>query len=291
MRSVRAELVLRLSMALGEGPRWRERRGELAWVDIDRCLVHAWRPRDPATRTIPLPAPVGAVCETADGGLAGLQGVDLATDLSRLTETSVPLPGADPALVRGNDARCDAAGRWWIGTMALDLQTPCASLYRRDVDGTIAEVATGLTISNGLGWSPDWRWMYHVDTPTGCVTRRRFDLASGALGGDPEPFVAVPAADGQPDGLAVDAEGGVWVALWGGGQLRRYDAGGSQTLTVEVPGARNVTALAFGGADLRDVYITTAVDDDGTGGDLYHHRSEHPGLPEQRLAPTTPIPA
>jgi sugar lactone lactonase YvrE len=155
-----------------------------------------------------------------------------------------------------NDGKCDAAGRFWAGTMALDERGGAGALYRLDPDGHVETMIDGVTISNGLDWSDDGRLMYFIDTPTQSVDVFDFDLASGRIA-NRRSFARIDPVDGAPDGLTLDAEGFVWVALWGGSRVRRYAPDGALDSIVRVP-ATYVTSCAFGGADLGDLYITTA---------------------------------
>jgi sugar lactone lactonase YvrE len=155
--------------------------------------------------------------------------------------------------VRGNDAAVDAAGRLWAGTMRYDTAEGGGWLARIEPDGKASVVLEKVTISNGVGWSPDNTRMYFADTPTGLVDVFDYDLATGAVTSRRH-LVDV---DGSPDGLCVDADGCVWVALWGGGQVRRYTPDGKLDRTITVP-ANLTTACCFGGDRLTDLYITTA---------------------------------
>ena len=159
---------------------------------------------------------------------------------------------------RTNDGACDAAGRLWVGTMALDEASPLGGLYRVDADLSVTTVLTGTTISNGLGWSPSGDRFYFIDSPTRRVDVFDFDPETGALE-DRRRFAAVEVEGAVPDGLAVDAEGGVWVALHGGWGLHRYAPDGELAAVVDLPVAR-ITSCCFGGADLRDLYVTTRRD-------------------------------
>jgi sugar lactone lactonase YvrE len=166
--------------------------------------------------------------------------------------------------IRMNDGGCDPQGRFYCGTMAYDESPGAGTLYRLDPDGSTRVVLEGVGISNGLQWSADGRTAYYVDTLSGRIDAFDFDGADGAFTRR-RPFAAVDPSDGFPDGLTVDAEGGVWTAFWQGGQVRRYDASGRLTAVIEVPGASRTTAAAFGGEHLDTLYITTSrqgLDDD-----------------------------
>ena len=153
-----------------------------------------------------------------------------------------------------NDGACDPDGRFWIGSLELEFAPDAGSLYR--YDGELVEVLAGVSLSNGLGWSPDGARMYYVDSLTYRIDAFDFD----GLPGNRRPFIRIDRNDGIPDGLAVDDEGGVWIALWGGACVRRYDADGRLDEVLEIP-ARRVTACCFGGADGRQLFVTSAAPD------------------------------
>nr|WP_242666111.1 MULTISPECIES: SMP-30/gluconolactonase/LRE family protein [Parafrankia] len=155
--------------------------------------------------------------------------------------------------LRMNDGGCDPDGRFYCGSMAYDEATGAGALHRLDPDGTTTVVLSGVTISNGLVWSPDGSRAHYVDTPTGGIDVFDYDPDTGLTGR--RPWAAVPR--GKPDGLAVDAEGGVWAALWGGAAICRYTAAGDLDEVIALP-VPQVTACAFGGADLATLYVTTS---------------------------------
>jgi sugar lactone lactonase YvrE len=156
---------------------------------------------------------------------------------------------------RTNDGACDAAGRLWVGTMAMDERSPVAGLYRVDPDLSVTTLLTGTAISNGLGWSPSGRQFYFIDSPTRRIDVFDCDLAAGTVE-NRRLFAPVEVEDAVPDGLAVDADGCVWVALHGGWGLHRYAPDGQLMGIVDLPVAR-ITSCCFGGDDLRDLYVTT----------------------------------
>jgi sugar lactone lactonase YvrE len=155
-----------------------------------------------------------------------------------------------------NDGACDSRGRFWAGTMHLDCVTCAGSLYRLDVTGEVHVMCRDVTISNGIAWSPDDSLMYYVDTPTLGIDAFDYEPETGAIAGRRR-IATIEDGAGSPDGLVVDAEGCIWVALWEGWALRRYGPDGTHLATVEVPASR-VTKPAFGGESLTDLYITTA---------------------------------
>jgi sugar lactone lactonase YvrE len=245
---------------LGEGSRWDARRDELLRVDILRGRVHRDRVAADGdlvpVHAYELSGTVGAVApiEGDDGWLlaAGRGFVHLRPDGSRRTIAEVT-----PAGARMNDAACDPRGRLWAGTLADDLRPGGGSLYRLDTDGSIDRVLDGLTISNGLGWSPDGRTMYLVDSAPGVVHAFDFDAERGTIAG--QRALITFEGDGVPDGLAVDAAGDLWIAVYGGGRVERYGPAGELRHVLPVP-AEQATSCAFGGADPAWLYITTATD-------------------------------
>jgi sugar lactone lactonase YvrE len=165
------------------------------------------------------------------------------------------IPAFTDSRIRMNDGGCDPQGRFYCGTMAYAETPGAGTLYRLDPDLSVHPVLTGVTISNGLQWHADGRHAYYNDTPTGRVARYDFDPSSGTFG-ERHTLATIEPEHGQPDGMAIDDEGGIWVALWGGGAVHRYDDQGALTERIELP-ARQVTACTFGGSTL---YITTSRD-------------------------------
>ncbi|MEU4348049.1 SMP-30/gluconolactonase/LRE family protein [Streptomyces sp. NPDC023838] len=237
---------------LGEGPTWDPASGRLIWVDILSSRIHTYEPDNGRRTVMATEQHVGAAKPRAGGGLVvnlrdgiGLYGPDGA--FSWLLRD--PVPGR-----RGNDAAVAPDGALWVGTMRYDEATGGGSLTRVAGDGTATPQPGPVSVSNGTGWSPDGRLMYYVDSPTRRIDVFDFD---GHGAHDRRPFAVIDEGDGFPDGLTVDAEGGVWVALWDGAAVRRYDPDGTLSLVVELP-VRRPTACAFGGPDLTDLYVTSA---------------------------------
>lgn len=249
------EIAVRANAKLAEGPRWDAATRRLLWVDIEGCELHVLEGWE--DRAIGLEAMVGAAAPTTAGAVLvaladRLALVDLGDESVR-TLTRLP---QRPEL-RSNDGACDAAGRFWIGTMALDLKPGAGALYR--YDGSLQQVLDGVTLSNGIGWTRDNTRMYYIDSTEYRVDVFDFELASGDLE-ERRAFVSIDRSDGIPDGLTVDDEGGVWVALYGGSCVRRYDDHGLLDAVLEVP-AENVTSCCFGGDDGRSLFVTTAAPD------------------------------
>ncbi|MGV9388945.1 SMP-30/gluconolactonase/LRE family protein [Streptomyces olivaceus] len=249
---------------LGEGPTWDPVARRLLWIDILGSRVHTFDPSDGRRTLRRTEQHVGAAKPRAGGGLVlnlrdgvGLLDPD---DTFRWLHRE-PVPGR-----RANDAAVAPDGSLWAGTMRYDEAAGGGTLSRYAGDGAAEVLLDDVTVSNGTGWSPDGRLMYYVDTPT-----RRIDVfdvrADGPNGPNGQtgagriagrrPLAGIEEGAGFPDGLCVDADGCVWVALWDGGAVRRYTPAGELDRVITLPVPR-VTACAFGGPDLTDLYITTA---------------------------------
>jgi sugar lactone lactonase YvrE len=276
---VRAEQVTGPVAYHGEGPVWSERWGGLRWVDmlagdilslvadgtIDRrhvgSVAAALRPRQQGGAVIGVER--GFALEEADGTLKHLD--ELWSDTN----------------VRMNEGGCDPDGRFYCGSMAYDQQPGAGALYRLDPDGSVQVVLENVTISNGLEWSPDGSRAYYNDSPTQRIDVFDYEAESGLSGR--RPFAEVPAEAGLPDGLTVDEEGGIWVALYGGGSVRRYNPDGMLDYVIEVP-AKQVTACTFGGSGLDQLFITTSREDlkpgeDPLAGSLFRASGGVAGMP------------
>ena len=244
---------------LSEGPRWHEERQELLWVDIlgrgfHRATLKADGSPD-EVRTMALDRHVGAVAPVTGGGyvLAAGQGFLFVDETGSVAELAQPEAGN--ADVRMNDGACDPQGRFWAGTMAYDESPGAGTLYRLELDGRCSTVLTGLTISNGIGWSPEGATMYLSDSGTGLVEAFDFDGVTGAITGR-RTLVHIDQPGAAPDGLTVDEQGDIWVGLYGGWAVNRYAPDGSLRATVRIPVAQ-ATSCAFGGSDRRTLFVTT----------------------------------
>lgn len=245
---------------LAEGPVWDPERERILWVDISRGDVHTGSLRDsfmePAAR-VSFEETVGAVVCADDGRLLVAGARDLyVIDQSGRPSHVASLVDAQKAS-RLNDGACDPAGRFLVGSMALDDRVGQECLYRLGADGEVAVIDDDLTLSNGLAWSPDGSVLYSVDTTPGVVWARPYEVASGACG---ERSQALRIDDGSPDGLCVDAEGNLWIAIWGRGEVRCYTPAGERLATVDVPGP-HTSSVAFVGPARDTLLITTARDE------------------------------
>jgi sugar lactone lactonase YvrE len=257
------ELVLDTHSQVGEGPVWIAERGILAWVDILGNLVHLFDPRTGDDRTIDVGQAVGAVLPRTNGGwvVAIRDGVAFLDEASGSLTMLVEIEADNPAN-RMNDAKCDSRGRLWAGTVAFDFSRGVGSLYRIDPGGVATRVLRDLNFSNGLDWTADDSRMYYIDSFSDGIAVFDFDSDAGTIA-NRRTVVTVLNDESTPcgftvaDGMTLDAEGHLWVAMCGLGEVRRYSAEGELEHTIELP-VLGVTSVAFGGDDLGDLYITTA---------------------------------
>ena len=250
------DVAFRCADELGEGPVWDERRDSLLWVDILRRRIHIWQPATGRHGELEADRPVGAVVPRASGGAVAALGQGFAhVDLDKGRIEPFADLGLDDPSIRMNDAKCDRRGRLWAGTMSETLAEGAGSLYRLDADGALTLVVPGVTVSNGLDWSPDNRTMYFIDTLRHGIDAFDFDDGSGAIS-NRRRLVDIDEREGLADGLTVDADGCVWVALCFGGAVRRYTPDGRLDATVRLP-VTVATSCAFGGDGYRTLYVTT----------------------------------
>lgn len=275
---------------VGEGPVWDPRIGRVLWVDIPNGTLFSTDPASGRTVARDLPRPTGIVLPRASGGyVAAMQDGFYALSDDGETELIAPVD-ADNPVTRLNDGEIDPQGRFWAGTMGWEAEPEAGALYRLDPGGTVTTMVEGVTISNGLGWSPDGLTMYYVDTVTLRVDMFDFDPASGDIANRRE-FVTIRHGGGRPDGLTVDSEGAVWVATWPGYGVHRYLPDGSLDAVIPLP-VSNVSSIELGGPDLRDAFITTAWEllseqehaAQPLAGSLFHARVEVPGQPRVPFA-------
>lgn len=242
---------------LGEGPVWSPRDNALYWVDILAPAIHQLDAASGALRETRLGSMVSMVVPMASGGLlaatpAGLMA--MAPDTGRMTLFAHPestRPGN-----RYNDGKCDRRGRLWISSMDMGAMANRGNLFRVDPDGSWEKVDSGFTVPNGLGFSPDNTRMYFTDTFRKTIYEYDFDLAAGRIS-NRRPLVVFGTGEGKPDGLTVDAEGCLWVAVWDGWELARFAPDGRELMRVRLPVPRP-TSCCFGGADLGTLYVTSA---------------------------------
>lgn len=262
MKMAAPELILDAHADLGEGPAWEGHSGCLYWVDIHAGYLHIFHPEDGADSRLEIGEYLGCVAPRHQGGLilAARSGFALLDyPISPFPLSPRPLIDPEPHLPgnRFNDGKCDPSGRFLAGSMDDAELEASGSLYSLAPDGSVKKLITGMRISNGLTWSPDYRTFYHIDTPTRKVMAYDYDLSSGEIV-NPRPAISVPSELGWPDGMTSDIQGMLWVAMWAGAKLTRWDpATGGLLAEIPMP-AFNVSSCAFGGPHLTDIYVTSA---------------------------------
>ncbi|WP_129138894.1 SMP-30/gluconolactonase/LRE family protein [Modicisalibacter coralii] len=287
-------VAVALDMSLGESPVWDAANACLHWVDINRGLVYSWQPGgDDAPSSVALGEPLGCLALGATGLIvaarSGIYRLDPGSGVKALIAANPEW--RDESGNRFNDGRCDPLGRFWVGTIDAAEALPSASLYRLDGERLTA-MRSALAISNGLAFSPDGRFAYHADSPTRQVWRYAFDAERGTLESG-ELWIDLARHDlpGVPDGAAVDSHGDYWCALYGGGQIARFDRHGAFLESHALP-CPHPTMVAFGGADRKTLYITTATqhlsDEEKhhqwpSAGSLFAMSAPNPGQVEPRV--------
>jgi sugar lactone lactonase YvrE len=236
----------------GEGPVWSPTWGGLRWVDMLAGDILTLLPNGTAVRkhvgdiaAAVRPRRQGGAVIAIERGFA-LEDVDG-------TLTKLPALWVEPR-TRMNEGGCDPQGRFYCGSIAVGQPPGSANLFRLDAHGEVQVVFNNVTVSNGLGWSPDGSRVYYNDTATHRITEFDYDPTEGLTNG--RPFAVIPNS-GRPDGLTVDAEGGIWCAISNGGAVHRYTANGKLVAVIPVP-VRKATACTFGGPMLDKLYITTS---------------------------------
>ncbi len=247
------EVAARIGADLGESPVWDVERELLHFVDIHSQRIHQLHPVTSAVTTLEVDGPPGAIALLADGGYVAGIGLDF---------TALGFDGTSRLIARAtwgdriNDGKCDARGRFISGTLDNERRQGAAALYSVDTGGALTELVPDVTLSNGLDWNVSNDVLYYIDTPTERVDAFDYDIETGAIS-NRRVFADLQSAAGRPDGLTVDSEGGVWVALARGGVIHRYSANGKLDEVVPIP-TPGVTSCTFGGADLSQLFVTTA---------------------------------
>lgn len=255
-RQIQAELLDPAGAELGEGPTWDAGQGCLVWVDILGGHVHLTEADGARRATHDVATHVGAALPAVDGGwlLAARDGFAFLSPDGSVSPVLSIL--ADQPQLRFNDAKCDGRGRAFAGTMAYDMTPGAASLYRLDAGPSAVAVVTGMTCSNGMAWTQDERTMYLIDSPTRVVRAFDYDADTGALSAR-RVAVEVSGSGGVPDGMTLDHDGCLWVAVHGTGTVHRYSPEGVLDTIVRCP-VEQVTSCCFGGPGGARLYVTSA---------------------------------
>jgi sugar lactone lactonase YvrE len=279
--------VLDARASLGECPVWSVAEQALYWVDINAPALHRFDPATGKDHAMPMPSSIGSFALRARGGfvLALRDGIFLAERDGRIVRKVAEAP-YDPHHHRFNDGRCDRQGRFLVGSMNENHDGASGALYRLDHDYSLTRLLDGISISNGLAFSPDGRTLYHADTPARTVRAFDYDVASGGIS-HARVFAQWSGDDERPDGAAVDSAGVYWVAFYRGGRLAQLSPRGERIGTHALP-ALCPTMPAFGGPDLRTLYVTSARQQRDAdelarlprSGGIFGLRVDVPGLPE-----------
>jgi len=244
--------------ALGEGPVWDDQLNRLLWVDIVNGRINQWYPYTEIYQSIDFPGKIGAIAlmqtdtviAATDKGFAFL-------NLDNGGLTYLGDPEANKEGNRFNDGKCDPRGRFWAGSLNENEENQAAALYMLDGLGTITKKIDGVSCSNGMAWSLDERTFYFIDTAIRQVVAYDCSPKSGEIS-NRRVVIDVDPVDGLPDGMTIDTEGMLWIALWGGWKVARWNPHTGEKLTeIKLP-VSQVTSCTFGGKDLNDLYITSA---------------------------------
>ena len=257
----KADPIVQQGARLGEGSLWHPQTQRLFWVDIMGQTVFIFDPKSGENRGINVGRDVGTIVPRKSGGLMlGIKGGFAGLDLETETLEEIAMVETDLPNNRFNDGKCDPAGRFWAGSMAYDFAKGAGSLYCMDRDLSVRKVLSDVSISNGLVWTADQATLYYIDSLAFQIAAFDYDVATGEIA-NRRAVVELPEDVGFLDGMSIDANGNLWVAIYGAGQVCCWNPGDGELLdTVEVPGAKLTTSCAFGGPDLNELYITSASD-------------------------------
>ncbi|MDQ0208185.1 SMP-30/gluconolactonase/LRE family protein [Alkalicoccobacillus murimartini] len=282
---MKAEVVWKTRAQLGEGPFWDEKEQVLHWVDIDGCKLNTYSPSLNENKQLSFGQQVTAVVKRKKGGfvLAMKDGVYL-FEGDRLEK--VASPEKEVSHHRFNDGKCDPAGRLWAGTMVTKGQHKDAALYRIDTDLSCEKVISDVQISNGLAWDMSQQLMYYIDTKTQQVVSYQYDIDSGEIQ-HKEVVYTFDDRDGHPDGMTIDRDGMLWVAMYNGWQVIQLNPRTKEKVNSVEVNAKCVTSCAFGGDDYRTLFITSASSDDEQdefGGALFAVETDSQGMKPDEFA-------
>jgi len=255
-------LVIDAKATLGEGAIWDYKNNRILWIDIEECSLNIFYPNEKENRKIKLNQKIGTVVpvEIFENVVLialedGIYYLVLASEhVYKMIDLESKIKNN-----RFNDGKCDPAGRFWVGSMDMNLSEGKGSLYCIDTNLSVKKNISGVTISNGIAWSVDSTMMYYIDTPTRAVAEYRYNIETASIKYS-RIAIEIEKELGYPDGMTIDSEGKLWIAMWGGGYVTRWDPETGKLLEkIELP-ALNVTSCAFGGKNLDTLYITSAIE-------------------------------
>ena len=253
-----ASLEYKVEANLGEGAIWNYKTQELYWIDIEGRKLNIYNPKSKINKVLNTESRIGTVVPfTEDEALIALENgvhkIDIQTGKSNLfTDMKSELLGS-----RLNDGKCDPSGRFWVGSMHLEQETGKANLYTITSENILQKKIDSVTISNGIVWTSDKKTMYYIDTPTSTIKEFDYNNETGEISNG-KIAVKIPIKFGFPDGMTIDEENMLWVGMWNGNAVIRFNPKTGKVISkIEVP-AHNITSCAFGGENLETLYITSA---------------------------------
>ena len=253
-----ASLEYKVEANLGEGAIWNYKTHELYWIDIEGRKLNIYNPKSKINKVLKTESRIGTVVPfTEDEALIALENgvhkIDIQTGKSNLfTDMKNELLGS-----RLNDGKCDPSGRFWVGSMHLEQETGKANLYTITSENILQKKIDSVTISNGIVWTSDKKTMYYIDTPTSTIKEFDYNNETGEISNG-KIAVKIPIKFGFPDGMTIDEENMLWVGMWNGNAVIRFNPKTGKVISkIEVP-AHNITSCAFGGENLETLYITSA---------------------------------
>ncbi|NQU84279.1 MAG: SMP-30/gluconolactonase/LRE family protein [Mariniphaga sp.] len=252
------ELVLDTKSALGEGAIWNHKTQKLYWINITGKTLNIYNPAVEINKELMTGQIIGTVVPSESGNvIVALQNGIYYLDVETGTKNFIVDPESDFQENRFNDGKCDPFGRLWVGTMKIDATGNNGALYKIDAKGFATKMIDKVSISNGIVWSNDHTKMFYIDTPTQKVMRYDFNNKTGEISNG-KVAIEIPKDTGSPDGMTIDEDGNLWIALWGGYAVGCWNPETGELIhKIKVP-AKNVTSVAFGDSDLMTLYITTA---------------------------------
>ncbi|HMC85764.1 MAG TPA: SMP-30/gluconolactonase/LRE family protein [Chitinophagaceae bacterium] len=259
--NLQPELVLSYTCKLGESPVWDVKQQLICWVDILKGELHQYSLENKTHTVIAVNQMLGAIglCENGNF-IAALQNGFGFIDRSNHQVTMIIDPEADLPGNRFNEGKCAPDGRFWAGTMALSEEANAGNVYCLQPGLSVIKKITGVTISNGIAWSIDHSIFYYIDTPTLEIAAYDYDKINGSIS-NRKAVIHIPDGEGYPDGMTIDDEGMLWIALWGGWKITRWNPQtGKKLLEIKLPVSK-VSSCTFGGPRLQDLFITTAMKD------------------------------
>jgi sugar lactone lactonase YvrE len=252
------EIVIDHTCLLGEGPVWDAKRKLICWIDILNGIIHEYSPNEKTYRSIAIHQMIGSFAFCTNGNfIAALQNgfafIDRETEeIKMIADPESHLPDN-----RFNEGKCDPAGRFWAGTMALSEEPGAGNVYTLHNDLAPTKKIEDVAVSNGMAWSADHKTFYYIDSPTFEIVAYDYDKSNGQIS-NKRTIIKIEKNDGAPDGMTIDNEGMLWIAHWGGWQVTRWDPESREKLyNIKLPVAR-VTSCTFGGDNFEDLYITSA---------------------------------